>query len=420
MKFNATELKELNAACEKAFAEMGDNVKRIQDTATAALEEARREGTIHAETNKKLTDLGTLGNQLSEGLKDMKDRMRDLEQKADRRSGPEAQKSIGAKVIESPEYAAALKNLGDRKMAAVTIGSFHNVAITESAQSTTGTLYPLVPADRREGIIMPGLRRLTIRDICAKRTTNSNMVEFVKENVFTNNAGPQYDTTSPTPGQEGAPKNESGITFSLSQVAVTTLAHWVPASRQILADAPGLQGYIDGRLRYGLALEEEDELLNSSGANGELNGINNQATAFTGGVTNQTALDTLLKAFVQISLSEFDATAVILHPNDWRDILLLKDTQGRYLFSDPHGMTRPMVWAKDVVATQSQTAGTFTAGNFLLGCEIVDREDATVRVSDQHADFFTRNMVAILAEERLAFCMLRAAAVVKGNISFAG
>jgi HK97 family phage major capsid protein len=42
---------------------------------------------------------------------------------------------------------------------------------------------------------------------------------------------------------------------------------------------------------------------------------------------------------------------VVLHPTDWTNILLLKDTQGRYLFSDPHGQTSPQVWGKPVVAT---------------------------------------------------------------------
>jgi HK97 family phage major capsid protein len=423
MKFNATELKELNAACEKAFTDMQDQVKRVQDTAENAREEVRKEGTLHSETSKQLSALGESTKELSGTIKELKDRMRDVEQaSAKRPTGVDSPKSLGQTVIESEQFKQGMANYKAKKyhMDAVDIGSFHNTAISGVGTSTTGTTGQLVQPERVSGIIMPGLRRMTIRNLLSQGRTDSNMIEFVKENVFTNNAGPQYDTTSPTPQQEGAVKNESGITFTLTQVGVTTLAHWIPASRQILADAPGLQSYVDGRLRYGLMLEEEDEMLNSSGANGELNGLNNQATVFTGGVTNQTALDTLLKAFTQISLSEFDATGVILHPNDWRDILLLKDTTGRYLFADPHGMTEPKVWGKDVVATQSQTSGTFTAGNFILAAEIFDREDASVRVSDQHADFFTRNMVAVLAEERLALVVYRAAAIVKGNLSFAG
>lgn len=66
---------------------------------------------------------------------------------------------------------------------------------------------------------------------------------------------------------------------------VTTIAHWVLATRQILDDVPMLQSYVDGRLRYGLALVEENQLLNGSGTGTDLAGIYTQATAFTPPIT---------------------------------------------------------------------------------------------------------------------------------------
>jgi len=41
-----------------------------------------------------------------------------------------------------------------------------------------------------------------------------------------------------------------------------------------------------------------------------------------------------------------------------------------------------------------------------------DRERATVSVSDSHEDFFIRNMVAILAEMRAAFGLIRPSAFI--------
>jgi HK97 family phage major capsid protein len=63
------------------------------------------------------------------------------------------------------------------------------------------------------------------------------------------------------------------MTFTFVQQPIITIAHWIPASRQILADAKMLGSYIDQRLRYGVLLEEEDEVLNSTGTNGELDGL---------------------------------------------------------------------------------------------------------------------------------------------------
>ena len=413
------DLKALHEATEKAFKAMQENIAKVQDTAMKALEETRAEGTLHKKTNEQLAELGKTGNELAEGMKELKTRILEVEQKQIRNpSGPDASqaKSIGQMVVESDQFKAAASTKNGRNMDPVVIGNFHKTNIVNAS----GQNQPLVPADRLGGIVMPAMRRLTVRNLIPNNRTSSNLVEFASELLFTNSAGAQGGPTSPVSNGEGELKPESSLTFQLNNTPVCLIAHFIPASRQILSDAPMLQGYVDGRLRYGVALKEETDLLNGDGGAGTLNGLVNQATAFTGGVTNQTALDTLLKAFLQISLQNLEASGVILNPTDWTNIMLLKDTTGRYLFSDPHSAETPRVWGKDVVATASQTAGQFLAGAFTLAAEIFDREDATVRVAEQHADFFVRNMVAILAEERLALAVYRSAAIVSGAVSNAG
>jgi HK97 family phage major capsid protein len=53
-------------------------------------------------------------------------------------------------------------------------------------------------------------------------------------------------------------------------------------------------------------------------------------------------------------------------------------------------------------------------GAFGLGAQLWDREQANIRVSEHHADYFARNMLAILAEERLAITTYRPESFVKG------
>lgn len=408
-------IKSLHEASEKAFAAMSENIKKVQDVASNALEEVRKEGTLHAKTNEQLKELGETGNKLSENVKELQTRILEVEQKmvrnptgADARQG----KSIGQIVVESDEYQFASKNQIKPNMDPVVVGSFHKTNVINAS----GQNQPLVPSDRLGGIVSPALRRLTIRNLIPNNSTSSNLVEFASETLFTSNASAQGGATSPVGNGEGELKSESALTFQLNNTPVCLIAHFIPASRQILSDAPMLQGYIDGRLRYGIALKEETDLLTGDGGAGVLNGLINQSTAFTGGATNQTALDTLLKSFLQISLQNLEASGVVMNPIDWTAILLLKDTTGRYLFSDPHSAELPRVWGKDVVATASMTAGKFLAGAFTLAAEIYDRENATVRIAEQHSDFFVRNMVAILAEERLALAVYRSAALVYGDV----
>jgi HK97 family phage major capsid protein len=61
--------------------------------------------------------------------------------------------------------------------------------------------------------------------------------------------------------------------------------------------------------------------------------------------------------------------------------------------------------------------GTFVTGAFGLGVQLYDREQANIRIAEQHADFFVRNAVAILAEERLAMAVKRPESVVVGTFT---
>ena len=419
MEFNATEMKELNKALEKAFDAMAENVKKVQDTANNALEESRKEGTIHAKTNEELTKLGAAGTKLAGDFKAVQDRMMAVEQEIAKKgaySGGEETKSIQEMVIESPEYKAAqARGTGAKSMDPVTIGSFHK---TQIVNATLNNDQPLVQAQRLAGLIVPAEQRLYIRDLLPQSPTTTNLIEYASEATYTNNARPQGDA-SPG-GVEGEEFAESAMTFTLANAAVVTIGHWIPASRQVLSDASMLQGHIGSRLIYGLKLEEEQEILTGDGTAGTLNGLNNQAAAYNRGVTNDTVLDTLLKALLQVSLSNYEASGFVMNPIDWYAAMLLKDTTNRYLFSDPQSMVQPRVWAKPVVASQTMTAGKFLAGAFNLGAQIWDRQDASLRISENVDDHFIRGMIAILAEERLAFTVYRTAAFCYGNVSHAG
>lgn len=415
MEFNATEMKELNTALKKAFDELSDGVKKSQDLATKALEQTRTEGTLHKELNDKLTEISTGNIKTQETITELRTRMLEVEQKAAQKAqssdGP--RKTAGELFVESEEYKAMLTRRDQKSLP-------FSVERKTIVNATLNNDQPLVGSQRVGGIIVAPERRLTIRDLLPQIPTSSNLIEYTRELVFTNSAAYQGITASPTGDFEGQPKAESQITFELANAAVVTIAHWIGASNQVLNDAAQLAGYINSRLGYGLKLKEESELLVGAGTAGSLNGLVTQATAFTGGATNQTALDTLLKAFLQVSLAEYEASGVVLHPTDWTNIMLLKDTQGRYLFSDPHSAEQPRVWGKPVIATQSKAVGSFLTGAFDMGAAIYDSEQMTIRVTDSHSDYFVKNLMAILCEERLALAVYRPAAFVTGNLSYAG
>ena len=394
---------QLAGEVKAAFDAKHDQVKAL---AEEALGKAQKGEDLSAAT-KQLADEALVG------MNEAKARLDELEQKIARKGADDETRprSIGEQVLAADEMKAFLASRASRGRASVEVKAI----ITSLTTDAMGSAGDLIVPDRLPGILAPGQRRLTVRDLLTPGRTSSTSVQYVKETGFTNAAATVSETT-------GALKPQSDIKFDIATSSVTTIAHWVLATRQILDDAPMLQSYIDGRLRYGLALVEENQLLNGGGTGTDLNGIYTQASAFTAPITIPapvTRIDVLRLAVLKSALAELPTTGAVLHPADWASIELLKETTGAYLIGNPQGALAPTLWSLPIVATQAISQGNFLTGSFRLGAQIFDRWDARVEVSTEDDQNFRKNLVTILAEERLALAVYRPEAFVKGAFAAA-
>ncbi len=375
---------------------IGDEVKKSGEL---ALKEAKNAGEVSAETKEAVDKLLVKQGELQA-------RLDDAEKKLLRRGSndPEGAKSVGAEFVESEGYKAYVAEGNYKK------GFSHQVKAVVAITSDPAVAGDTIAPDRLPGIQTPPQRRLTVRDLLTPGRTSSNLIQYVKETGFQNMAA----TVA-----EGTKKPQSDLTFDLLAQPVVKIAHFVKASTEILADAPMMQSYIDGRLRYGLAFKEEAQLLNGSGVGNNLNGIYTQATAYVAPITiaNPTRIDVLRLALLQAELAEYPSTGIVLHPSDWAAIELTKDTTGAYIFANPQGIAQPALWGRPVVATQAMTVDTFLTGAFKLGAQIFDRQQASVMVATENEDDFVKNIVTILIEERLGLAVYRPEAFVKGDIT---
>ena len=313
-------------------------------------------------------------------------------------------KSLGQAASES-EVAKSYR--GGNAVLAEMEGPLFAKAVTSDAASAG----VLPEAYRRAGILVEPDQSLVMRDLLTVLTIGTNAVEWVQQKAYTNNAGPKA---------ESAAASQSNITFEKKSSSVETIAHWIPASRQILSDAPSLQSFVDNRLRYGLKYKEEDQILFGDGTNGNLLGLVPQATAFdSAGLSKSgdTKIDQLRRSILQVALAKFPATGIVLNPEDWCDLELMKTDDNAYLFSNPVNATQPRLWGKRVVEALSMTAGEFLTGSFGMAATLWDREEVMVRVAEQHDDFFIKGMVAMLCEERLALTVEHPQALVTGTLA---
>src|SRR5690606_32176801 len=108
---------------------------------------------------------------------------------------------------------------------------------------------------------------------------------------------------------------------------------------------------------------------------------------------------------------------VVLNHRDWAKIETLKGDDGHYLWVQVTVGGMRQLWRVPVVSTSAMNEGDFLTGAFGLAATLWDREQANIRVSESHADFFVRNQVVILAEERLALANYRPEAFVNGSFT---
>lgn len=270
-----------------------------------------------------------------------------------------------------------------------------------------------------------GERELTVRDLVTVGSTVSDTVEYVRVTSKTNAAAPVAEATTGDPGAitttgtspgpytttqaaGSGQKPESGMDLEIVSTTVKTIAHWIPMTKRAAADAGQVRTLVDGFLRYGLNEELEDQMINGSGSGENFTGIL-QSSPLTVGSAG-TDIDAIVDAIKSVRVTgRRRPTALVIHPNDWYSagFLTAKDAQGNYLIGDPRASIDQLntLWGLQVVTSEAVTENTALVGDFRQAV-LWEREGIDVLVSDQHADFFTRNLLAILAEMRAAFGVL--------------
>lgn len=263
---------------------------------------------------------------------------------------------------------------------------------------------------QREGIVERAKRVSRVRDLFPVQQTTSNMIEYFRVSGFTNNAATVTE-------RSGSPavfttKPQSSMTVVGVQAPVRTIAHFEVAHRNVLDDEPTLRGIIDNELLYGLRLVEDDQILNGDGTGANLTGIREvsgvQTLQWSAGTVGDTRIDAIRRGVTKSLLAYYEPTGMIVHPNDMEDIELTKDGEERHLMVMSVSLgAEARLWRVPMVATPAITEGFVLLGSFGVGATLYDRMEGNIRVAEQHSDFFVRNAIAILAEERLALAVKR-------------
>lgn len=321
--------------------------------------------------------------------------------------GNENRQSAGQLVVSDKRY----NDFAEKRVANATFlemelrGSLlvdnHEVRTTLDETSSAGKWMPVgSPVD-----VPPRIRqaRLFVRDVISTQSTSLGSVPYIRE---LNASTLEFGASSVA---EGATKPEVTMTFEQDDAPVRKIAAWIPATEEIIDDAPTLRGYIDTRLAYMLALREEFEILNGSGVNPRLKGI----LQFSGLQTQSFTTDvpiTIGLAIGKIENVDGEADGIAMNPIKY---WTMKTTRSANQFDDGFGTGAPTgapgntLWGLPVIRSRVLTLNQCVVGSWRLGATLFDRLQTTIRVGNQHSTYFTENKVAILAEERVALAVHR-------------
>lgn len=394
-----SEVKELKDSIEL---QLKSGFEGLQKKYDAAMEEVEK-------GNKVSTDLKKLIDDQKGELQKVIDQVVDLEQKGVKLRGqPGEGKSFIDMIKGDDSYKALSSNSANRAEIEVTKSDL--AAMKEVKVTSAGVVAPVY-----DTTIQPGIRQeLRIRDLLTAIPVTGQNYTYFRENLHTRGAGMVA---------EGGIKPTSDVTFESATDRVKKIAVWMPVTEEALADVPQMQGYIQELLRYDLKLEEENQILKGDGTGENLNGLMTQATIYDANLTkaSDTSIDIVRRGIYQVrKQSKLSADGVVMSELDWMNIELQKDGENRYLFANLQGLVTPILWGRPVITSDSMdegdadTGGEFLIANFARAAILFDRMSYLFKMGLIN-DMFIKNMMALLAEERLGLGVRRKEALVKGR-----
>jgi HK97 family phage major capsid protein len=367
----------------------------LSAVSTKADAEAKVNGKVSADTETAIKNLGTQQREFA-------DRIIALEQKGlTGKPEEKADESWGAQLVKADSlkaFQAGQLNKCRIEIKNTLVGSDTNVA-----------------PDRKPGIVPGAFPMLTMEAFLPSMPTSSNAIEFTKETSFTNSAAE---------AAEDSAKAESALTWTLVNMPVSTVAHWIKISKQLAADNTALAAYVNTRMRFGVDRRVETQLVAGNGTAPNISGILDSGN-FTAHGYGDAALGATLKKLVLIRkimadswAAGYPADAILLNPADWATIELdLLTVAANAVRVGVNAMGQQTLFGVPVIQSVGMTADQVAVGAFAQAYMVYNRSGVVVEMSDSDSDNFTKNLVTIRAERRLALATEVPAAVRAGDLT---
>lgn len=372
---------------------MEQEIKAALEAHQGAIEQAMQK------YDGQLKEYGQVTDEAKAEIKSLTERfeaaIKDIGQKLESDNGTPSIITAGAEFVKSEAFKSLASGASQKARIEV-----KNTVLGNVGDSTS---FPT----QRPGIIRGDFDPVTIRQVIPTIPVSSNAVNSLREESWENSAAEV---------SHGALKPESDITFEPYDVNIRTVAHWLKVSNQMLADAPATAAYIDMRLRDGLAQRVDRQLLLGNGNNPNLSGLTDAGnfTAYTA-QSGDNLIDAINRAKYQLWARGNAPDTVIVNPADWSATERLREGNGTgaYLYGAPGTNAGSSPFGVQIVMSNHMPEGFFLIAAMRSSATIYQRSGAVIEMGYVDDDF-TRNLVTLRCEERLALGVERPSGILYG------
>ncbi|ADZ70110.1 phage major capsid protein [Polymorphum gilvum] len=212
-----------------------------------------------------------------------------------------------------------------------------------------------------ESVRMPGFveavtRPLQLIDIIPFSPTGQASIKYMEETTRTHAAA---ETA------EGGSYAESTFVFTEKSSDVRKITDSLPVTDEQLDDVPMMQGYVNGRLAFGIRQRLDTQVYVGNGTAPNLRGIVNVSGIQTQARGTDPVPDVFFKAMTKVrTVGRAIPTHHVMHPTDWQSIRLLRTADGVYIWGSPSEAGPERLWGLPVVQNEARASGSGLTGSF--------------------------------------------------------
>ena len=221
---------------------------------------------------------------------------------------------------------------------------------------------------------------------------------------------------APAAQTQGSAKEQVDFDITMKDAAAQYIAGYVRISRQMLDDIPAMTSFLQARLLEKYLVAEDAQILSGNGTAPNLQGILPVATAATGAATVD--VEQLVQAIAQLESSNYSATGILVNPSDWAAIMNTKNTNSAYTLPASTVVTTDGSVSIAGIPLYKSTAiavDKFLVGDWSMGAQIMQNQGISVQFSEQDSDNFTKNMITVRVEARIALPIYYTGAFIYGD-----